>query len=236
LIFHCFFPFLANLSTGLPVDVLIFFHLVHGLRRQTLLVDCLGVAGDLSQAGVAGDRRYLVYGATGLRAERLGASSHICHFPHKNLPPAKPRTLTGLQQAPRVYTTISLAFLAPYLVKAAVEGRLPHGIGVARDAPVAWSHQHEMLGFVQLRPERRGLCAHNRWFAGSGARRPVRIRHIAVRILSAQPATAVSCLRFRVLTEGRQFRRLAAMIPVSGVEFWRIRAEGRESRWRVSPQ
>jgi site-specific DNA recombinase len=37
--------------------------------------------------------------------------------------------------------TISLAFLAPSLVKAAVEGRLPHGIGVARlfDAPVAWS-------------------------------------------------------------------------------------------------
>ena len=28
--------------------------------------------------------------------------------------------------------TISLAFLAPSLVKAAVEGRLPHGIGVAR--------------------------------------------------------------------------------------------------------
>ena len=44
--------------------------------------------------------------------------------------------------------TISLAFLAPSLVKAAVEGRLPRGIGVARlfDAPVAWSRQHQMLG------------------------------------------------------------------------------------------
>jgi hypothetical protein len=31
-----------------------------------------------------------------------------------------------------VNMTISLAFLAPSLVKAAVEGRLPHGIGVAR--------------------------------------------------------------------------------------------------------
>jgi hypothetical protein len=43
--------------------------------------------------------------------------------------------------------TISLAFLAPGLVKAAVEGRLPHGIGVARlfDAPVGWAHQHQML-------------------------------------------------------------------------------------------
>jgi hypothetical protein len=46
-----------------------------------------------------------------------------------------------------VYMTISLAFLAPDLVKAAIEGRLPHGIGVARlfDAPTVWSPQHQML-------------------------------------------------------------------------------------------
>jgi site-specific DNA recombinase len=46
--------------------------------------------------------------------------------------------------------TISLAFLAPSLVKAAVEGGLPHGIGVARllDAPVTWSRQHQMLGLA----------------------------------------------------------------------------------------
>jgi site-specific DNA recombinase len=46
--------------------------------------------------------------------------------------------------------TISLAFLAPSLVKAAVEGRLPRGIGVARlfDTPVAWSRQHQMLGLA----------------------------------------------------------------------------------------
>jgi site-specific DNA recombinase len=45
---------------------------------------------------------------------------------------------------------ISLAFLAPSLVKAAMEGRLPHGIGVARlfDAPVAWTRQHHMLGLA----------------------------------------------------------------------------------------
>ena len=37
----------------------------------------------------------------------------------------------------KVNMTISLAFLAPDLVKAAIEGRLPHGMGVARlrDAP-----------------------------------------------------------------------------------------------------
>jgi len=49
-----------------------------------------------------------------------------------------------------VNMTISLAFLAPSLVKAAVEGRLPHGIGVARlfDAPVGWSRQHQILGLT----------------------------------------------------------------------------------------
>ena len=43
---------------------------------------------------------------------------------------------------------ISLAFLAPDLVKAAVEGRLPRGIGVERlrDAPAEWSLQFETLG------------------------------------------------------------------------------------------
>ena len=49
-----------------------------------------------------------------------------------------------------VNMTISLSFLAPSLVKAAVEGQLPHGIGVARlfDAPVAWLRQHQMLGLA----------------------------------------------------------------------------------------
>jgi site-specific DNA recombinase len=44
--------------------------------------------------------------------------------------------------------TISLAFLAPDLVRAAVEGRLPRGIGVERlrDAPAEWSRQFEALG------------------------------------------------------------------------------------------
>jgi site-specific DNA recombinase len=48
----------------------------------------------------------------------------------------------------RQVMTISLAFLAPDLVKAAIEGRLPRGIGIARlrDAPVEWSRQHAMLG------------------------------------------------------------------------------------------
>lgn len=48
----------------------------------------------------------------------------------------------------KVNMTISLAFLAPDLVKAAIEGRLPRGMGVARlaDIPAEWSRQHQMLG------------------------------------------------------------------------------------------
>src|SRR3989441_7426532 len=48
----------------------------------------------------------------------------------------------------KVNMTISLAFLAPDLVKAAIAGRLPHGMGVARltDMPAEWSRQHQILG------------------------------------------------------------------------------------------
>ena len=47
-----------------------------------------------------------------------------------------------------VNMTISLAFLAPKLVRAAVEGRLPRGINIARlrDAPAEWNQQFEALG------------------------------------------------------------------------------------------
>jgi site-specific DNA recombinase len=50
--------------------------------------------------------------------------------------------------ARKVNMTISLAFLAPNLVKAAIDGGLPHGMGVARlsDLPVEWSRQRAMLG------------------------------------------------------------------------------------------
>jgi site-specific DNA recombinase len=50
----------------------------------------------------------------------------------------------------QINVTISLAFLAPNLVQAAVDGRLPRGIGVAnlRDAPAAWSLQYARLGLA----------------------------------------------------------------------------------------
>lgn len=48
----------------------------------------------------------------------------------------------------KVNMTISLAFLTPDLVKAAIEGRLPRGMGVARlcDMPAEWSRQRQTLG------------------------------------------------------------------------------------------
>src|SRR5206468_1185855 len=56
-----------------------------------------------------------------------------------------PRQKCSVRQ---VNMTISLAFLAPDLVRAAVEGCLPRGLGVERlrDAPAEWSRQFEALG------------------------------------------------------------------------------------------
>jgi hypothetical protein len=47
-----------------------------------------------------------------------------------------------------IRTTLSLAFLAPEIVKAAVEGRLPRGFGLKRliDLPIAWPDQWRALG------------------------------------------------------------------------------------------
>ena len=46
--------------------------------------------------------------------------------------------------------TLSLAFLAPAIVKAAIDGRLPRGFGVTRlaDAPMAWTAQWAALGLA----------------------------------------------------------------------------------------
>jgi site-specific DNA recombinase len=50
----------------------------------------------------------------------------------------------------QVNRTITLAFIAPTLVQAVVDGRLPRGIGVAtvRDFPAEWNRQYERLGLA----------------------------------------------------------------------------------------
>jgi DNA invertase Pin-like site-specific DNA recombinase len=52
----------------------------------------------------------------------------------------------------KVNMTISLTFLAPDLVKAAIEGRLPYGMGVTRlcELPPEWSRQYRALGLTAL--------------------------------------------------------------------------------------
>jgi site-specific DNA recombinase len=61
-----------------------------------------------------------------------------------------PNSLKHLDSPRHVEMTISLAFLAPVLVKAAVEGRLPRDIGVERlrDASAEWSQQLAKLGLA----------------------------------------------------------------------------------------
>jgi site-specific DNA recombinase len=48
----------------------------------------------------------------------------------------------------QVNMTLSLAFLAPRLVQAAIDGRLPRGMGITRlrELPPAWSRQEQLLG------------------------------------------------------------------------------------------
>jgi len=47
--------------------------------------------------------------------------------------------------------TLSLAFLAPGIVEAGIEGKLPRGFGVTRltDLPMAWSEQWKTIGIAQ---------------------------------------------------------------------------------------
>ena len=77
--------------------------------------------------------------------------------PHPNLRAdgSKGRTeqvLCGREQCSvrNVNRTLSFAFLAPDLVKAAIDGRLPHGMGVTRfaDLPAEWSRQRRILGLA----------------------------------------------------------------------------------------
>ena len=69
-------------------------------------------------------------------------------------PTANTESIAGREDCSvrKVNMTISLAFLAPDLVKAAIDGRLPRGMGVARlcDLTAEWSRQRQMLGLAAL--------------------------------------------------------------------------------------
>jgi site-specific DNA recombinase len=115
-------------------------HKTPSTRRREVLVPESGPAQDVRPirsenratlvASIARGRRWLDELMTdpAMNAERIAA-----------------REGCSLRQ---VNMTISLAFLAPDLVKAAIDGRLPHGMGVTRlrDLPPEWSRQRQMLG------------------------------------------------------------------------------------------
>jgi site-specific DNA recombinase len=47
--------------------------------------------------------------------------------------------------------TLSLAFLAPAIVNAALDGRLPRDVGISRlsDLPASWREQFGQIGLVE---------------------------------------------------------------------------------------
>jgi site-specific DNA recombinase len=47
-----------------------------------------------------------------------------------------------------IRSTLSLAFLAPDIVQAAIDGKLPRGLGVTQmsDLPMDWAAQRQQLG------------------------------------------------------------------------------------------
>jgi site-specific DNA recombinase len=65
-------------------------------------------------------------------------------------PTASPQSIANRERCSvrKVNLTLSLTFLAPDLVKAAIDGALPHGMGVARlaDLPAEWARQRRILG------------------------------------------------------------------------------------------
>ena len=52
----------------------------------------------------------------------------------------------------KVNMTLSLAFLAPEIVKAAIDGRLPRSVGISclSDLPASWREQFRQLGIASL--------------------------------------------------------------------------------------
>ena len=50
----------------------------------------------------------------------------------------------------KVNMTLSLTFLAPTIVKAAIDGRLPRGVGISRlsDLPASWREQFGQIGLA----------------------------------------------------------------------------------------
>ena len=86
--------------------------------------------------------------ATLVRAIALAAAGSTSWSPVRSPGPEAITQAAKACSRRHVVLTISLAFLAPDLVQAAVEGRLPRGVGIARliDPPIEWQRGWQMLG------------------------------------------------------------------------------------------
>jgi site-specific DNA recombinase len=85
-----------------------------------------------------------------LRNVGLTASAH-CWLNELIMNPNQTIELIAAREnksARSIRMTLSLAFIAPPIVVAAIEGRLPRGFGAKRlmDLPMTWSHQWTALG------------------------------------------------------------------------------------------
>lgn len=82
----------------------------------------------------------------------LGNRVHVNHdayaYANDDAHAAYPRA--AIERVTISRMTISKAFLAPIIVKAAIEGRMPRGFGITRlaDAPMAWSAQWAAFGLA----------------------------------------------------------------------------------------
>jgi hypothetical protein len=93
------------------------------------VLDCLPFAGVCSK------------GWFPVEAANLNMSPFGVHLAGANREGCSPR---------KVNMTLSLAFLGPEIVKAAIEGRLPRGLGISRlsDLPAPWREQFRQLGIA----------------------------------------------------------------------------------------
>jgi hypothetical protein len=101
--------------------------------------------------------------------------------------------------------TLSLAFLAPDIVKAAVEGRLPRGFGLTRliDLPIVWSDQWEVLGLRAAWTRRLHLIVQR----CASARSPEHRRPIVVPTRACFPQNCVSSNSRKLHPGKRNFAR-----------------------------
>jgi hypothetical protein len=86
------------------------------------------------------------------RRKRTGLCAHVENLGAGLRPPMSARGVDDSRKR-SIRMTLSLAFLAPDIVKTVVDGKLPRGFGVSRliDLPMDWAVQRQVLGFAPSR-------------------------------------------------------------------------------------